>query len=101
MQAMAQTNPANSRAIAVTTTCSTCLSRSCDDIAAPPELRFPSNRAHRFRHNLYGRQLVTGDAGRKAVTMGGLDEQGAGVNVASFGNGAHAALRAGGVFRGH
>jgi len=68
---------------------------------AQPELRFPSNRAHRFRHNLYGCQLVAGYAGREAVTVGGFDKQGAGVNVAGFGDGANAALRAGGVFGRH
>ena len=43
---------------------------------AQPELRFPSNRAHRFRHNLYGCQFVAGYAGREAVTVGGFDQQG-------------------------
>ena len=65
---------------------------------AQPGLRLPGNRAHCLWHRVHGGQFVAGDARREAVAVGRLDQQGAGVNVAGLGDGADAALRAGGLF---
>src|SRR5271166_935139 len=64
-------------------------------------LRLPGDRAHRLWHCADGWQLVASDAGRETVAVCGLDQQGSSVNVAGLGDGADAALRAGGMFRWH
>ena len=102
MQAMDQTNPASSRAIAVTTTWFNLpLATNVTIALTKPGLRFPSDLADCVGHCIDGGQLVASDAGREAIAVSGFDQQGAGVNVAGFGNGADAALRAGGMFRRH
>ena len=49
---------------------------------AQPGLRLPGDLAHRLRHGVNGSELAASDACREAVAVGGLDQQGAGVNVA-------------------
>ena len=68
---------------------------------AQPGLRLPGDLANCLRYCVDGGQLVAGDAGREAVAVRSLDQEGAGVNVTGLGNGANAALPAGGMFRWH
>ena len=68
---------------------------------AQPGLRLPGDRAYRLRHRVDGCQLVTANAGRVAVAVRGLDQQGAGVNVTSLGDGTDAAFWTGGMFGWH
>ena len=84
MQAMAQTKPASSRAMAVTTTCfSLSLTSSADNAGtAGSALSRQSRAPHQvLPHSI---QFVAGDAGWKAVTVRRLDEQGSGMDVASW-----------------
>src|SRR5271165_5499770 len=68
---------------------------------AQPGLRLPGDLAYRLWHGVNGGQLVTGDAGRETVAVCSLDQQGTSVNIARLGDGADAALGAGGMFRWH
>ena len=47
--------------------------------------------AHALWYSVDGGQLVAGDAGREAVAVGSLDQQGAGMNVTRLGDGSDAA----------
>ena len=68
---------------------------------AQPGLRPPGDLAHSLWHGIDRGQLVAGDAGREAVAVRSLDQEGAGVTVTGLGDGADAALAAGGVLGRH
>ena len=93
MQAIDHTNPANSRAIAVTMTgVGLSFAMHMPIALAQAGLCLPGDRAHGLRHGGNGGQLAARDAGRETVAVCGLDQQGPGMNITTLGDGAGTAL---------